>query len=93
MSLSILELAKARESANAILELLQLDAYIYEVEPRDETWELKIECACEIDGGWETIRLQVPRKMLLDSFDDDKVKHDLFGFWKKKLANCKLRQV
>ena len=92
MSLSITELAKARESVSKILEELQLDAYLYEVEPRDDTWELKIECACEVDGGWETIILQVPKRMLLDSFDDETAKQHLFEFWQKKFANCKLRQ-
>ena len=93
MSISTLELAKARESANTILQELRLDAFIYEVEPRDDVWELTIECACEIDGGWETVMLQVPKRMLLDSFDDEKAKQDLFEYWKKMLADCKLREV
>lgn len=92
MSVSIVELAKARDSVNKILEELQLDAYLYGVEPGDETWELKIECACEIDGGWETIMLQVPRQMLLDDFYEENIKQDLFEFWKMKLSSCKLRQ-
>ena len=93
MSISTLDLAKARESANTILEELLLDAFIYEVEPRDDVWELTIECACEVDGGWETIMLRVPKRMLLDSFDDDKAKQHLFEYWKKMLADCKLREV
>jgi hypothetical protein len=93
MSISTLDLAKARESAKAILEELQLDAFIYEVEPRDDVWELTIECATDIDGAWETITLQVPKRMLLDSFDDDKARQDLFEYWKKMLADCKLRKV
>jgi hypothetical protein len=93
MSISTLDLAKARESANTILEELQLDAFIYAVEPRDDVWELTIECACEVDGGWETIVLKVPKRMLLNSFDDDKAKQQLFEYWKKMLADCKLREV
>ena len=93
MSITILDLAKARESANTILEELQLDAFIYEVEPRDDVWELTVQCACDVDGGWETIMLQVPKRMLLDSFDDDKAKQHLFEYWKKVLADCKLREV
>ena len=93
MSISTLVLAKARESANTILEELQLDAFIYEVEPRDDVWELTIQCACDVDGGWETIMLRVPKRMLLDSFDDDKAKQHLFEYWKKLLADCKLREV
>ena len=93
MPISTLDLAKARESANTILEELQLDAFIYEVEPRDDVWELTIQCACDVDGGWETITLQVPKRMLLDSFDDNKAKQHLFEYWKKMLADCKLREV
>ena len=93
MPISTLDLAKARESANTILEELQLDAFIYGVEPRDDVWELTIECACAVDGAWETITLQVPKRMLLDSFDNDKVKQQLFEYWKKILADCKLREI
>ena len=93
MSLSALELAKARESASAILEKLQLDAFIYALEPRDDIWELTIECACQVNGGWETVTLQVPKQMLLDSFDDHKANEQLLAYWKKQLADCKLRQA
>ena len=93
MPIYTLDLAKARESANTILEELQLDAFIYEVEPRDDVWELTVQCACDVDGGWETIMLQVPKKMLLDSFADDKAKQHLVEHWKKMLADCKLREV
>ena len=90
MPLSSLELAKARESAKTILEELHLDAYIYEVEPRDGTWELKIECACDINGGWESVVIQVPKWMLLDGLEDEEIKPSLLEFWKKKLVGCKL---
>ena len=92
MTLSVVELAKARDSAMMILEELQLDAFLYEVEPRDDIWEITIECACHVDGGWERIVLQVPKAMLLDSFDNDEARQRLFEYWKKKLADCKLRQ-
>jgi hypothetical protein len=89
MSLSSIDLAKARETANTILEDMLLDAYIFEVEPHNETWELTVECACEIDGGWKRITLRVPKKMLLQSFIDEDIKRDLFNYWGKKLADCK----
>lgn len=93
MSLSTIELAKARESAKRILETLQLDAFIYALEPRDDVWELTIECACETNGGWETITLQVPKPMLLESFTDEVAQQRLFEYWQKKLADCKLRKA
>lgn len=91
MSLSTVDLAKARDSAKAILDELQLDAYLFEVEPLNEHWELKVECACDVDGGWETVTLQVPKQMLLDSYEDHAAKQSLFEYWKKKLGSCKLR--
>jgi hypothetical protein len=93
LSLSTSDLVKARETANTILEELQLDAYIFEVEPRNDNWELKIECACEIDGSWKSFTLQVPKQMLMDGFDDDTVKQRLLEYWKKKLVTCKLQQT
>lgn len=93
MSISTLDLAKARETASTLLEEMQLDAFIYEVEPRDDIWELTIECACDIDGVWETITLKVPKSLLLDSFDNEKARQDLLTYWKKMLADCKLRKA
>ena len=52
MPLSTVEIAKARDTANKILDELLLDAYVFELEPRDDVWELTIECACDVDGGW-----------------------------------------
>ena len=91
MILSTVELAKARENADAILEELSLDAYIYEIEPHNEDWELKVECACDVDGGWERVILKVPKRMLLDSYENHSAKQSLFEYWKKKLGSCKLR--
>ena len=90
LPLSTSDLVKARETANKILEELQLDAYLFEIEPRNDNWELNIECACEIDGSWMSFTIQVPKQMLINSFDDDTVKQRLFEYWKKKLAACKV---
>ena len=92
MSVTTLDLAKAREAASAILEELQLDAYIYEVEPCNGDWEIKIECACDINGGWEMISLKVPKDMLLESDHEHTAKASLYAYWKKKLNRCKVRK-
>lgn len=93
MSLSTMDLVKARETAKSILEELKLDAYLFEIEPHDELWELTIECACAIDGSWKTVSLQVPKQHLLEGFDDDTTKQRLFEYWKKKLVLCKLQHI
>jgi hypothetical protein len=92
MNLSIVELAKARDTAMMILDELQLEAFLYALEPRDDAWELTVECACQINGGWERVVLQVPKAMLMGSFDNDVARQRFFEFWKDKLAGCKLRE-
>ena len=91
MDLSTSDLVKARETARSILEELRLEAYLYEVEPKNDVWEVKIECGCEIDGGWEMLTLQVPKQMLLDRHDDLSAEQSLMDYWRTKLAGCKLR--
>lgn len=93
LSLSTSDLIKARETANKILEELQLDAYLFEIEPRNETWELKIECACEIGGGWKSFTIQVPKQSLMDAFVNDTAKQRLFEYLKMKLVACKVQQT
>ena len=52
MEFTTVELAMARDVSKAMLEGLGLDAYLFEVEPKENYWELKVECANEIDGSW-----------------------------------------
>ena len=92
-TLSTVELAKARVNASAILEDLKLDAYIYEVEPHDGDWEIRVECACETNGNWEMISLKVPKDMLLESDHEHTAKASLYAYWKKKLSRCKQREA
>lgn len=93
MTLSTEELATVRESANAILEELELDAYIFEVEPQDSHYELLVECACETDGGWATMSLTLPKDKMLAGFDNLEVRRQLFKYWNKKLGACKRRKT
>ena len=65
MTLSVEELVIAREAANAFLEELDLDAYIFEIEPKNTHYELRVECACETDGGWASVSLTLPKAMML----------------------------
>lgn len=93
MTLSTEELVNVRESANAILEELELDAYLFEVEPQDAHYELIVECACETDGGWATVSLMLPKEKILLGFDDVEVRRQLFEYWNKKLSACKRKSI
>jgi hypothetical protein len=91
MALSIVELAKVRETIAELLDELRLDAYLFEIEPRDEQWELKVDCAVEADGVWESVMFLVPKEMLLLSPDDASLRQRLLAEWRGRLNACKLR--
>ena len=89
MPLAITELSKARDTVAAMLEELRLEAYLFEVEPKDDTWEVKIECAME--QGWETVTLSVDKELLLASMDERHGRERLLREWQARLAACKIR--
>jgi len=55
-------LIRAREVIGSVLEQLDVDAYLFEVEPREAQWELKVECA--IDEGWGSFTLALEEPLL-----------------------------
>ena len=79
MTLSTSEFIAVRETANTLLEEFGLDAYIFEVEPKNHHCEVKVECACRTDGEWT----------MLTGFADQELKKKLFEYWTKKLGSCK----
>lgn len=89
MPLSSTELIQAREAAAELLEELGLDAYLFEVEPRNSQWELRVECA--IEEGWETMTLSVPKVLLLAGRNDAAARQRLLTDWRERLAACKVQ--
>lgn len=79
MPASTEELLKAKETASALLEQLHLAAYLFEVEPRQGHWEVRIDCA--LDQGWQTSVLLVDKALLLASAHDPGA----------RVASCKRR--
>lgn len=57
------ELLKAKEAVQALLESLSLAAYLFEVEPREDQWELRVDCS--VDQGWQSIVCQLTKKPCL----------------------------
>jgi hypothetical protein len=89
MTLSIAELARARDTTAELLDELRLDAYLFEIEPRDGQWQLKVDCAVEADGAWESVTLVVPKEMLLMGLDDTSIRRRILAEWRGRLAACK----
>ena len=85
MAVSGTELRRATEAAGAILGELGLAAYVFAIEPRDDHWELKLECA--VKEGWEAVTLPVEIGMLLKSLTDSDTRASLVQSWRAKLAS------
>jgi hypothetical protein len=91
MTLSITELAMAREATIELLDEIGLDAYLFEVEPRNTHWELKIDCAMATNGSWESIKLLIPKEELLMSHDDAAVHQRILSELRGHFIECKAR--
>jgi hypothetical protein len=87
MTLSMNELAQAREVVSKVLDELGIDAYLFEVEPREGQWEITVECA--VADGWETCRLTADKEYLLRGVDDALVHEVLSDNWREALAGCR----
>lgn len=91
MTLSIIELARARETAAALLEELGLDAYLYEVEPRGDRWEVKVECAADGGDVWGRVAVSLPKDTLLNLPDDVGAHQRVLDEWRQRFSACKVR--
>ena len=89
MALSTTELAQIREVVSKLLDELALEAYLFEVEPREDLWELNVECA--IENGWESFRLKVNRDYFQHGADDAVFHRLLIDEWREALSACKVK--
>lgn len=87
MTLGTIELARAREAAQAVLDTLGLEAYLFEVEPDEAGWRVRVECA--IQQGWETVEIEVDAERLVASRNDEAQRRALVEAWRPRLAACK----
>ena len=87
MPLSVSELDEAKNSVTALLEALSLEAYLFEVEPRQERWEVCIECAT--DEGWMSVTLEVAASQLEQSRQNPVIRDQLLKEWGAHLTACK----
>ncbi len=87
MSLSVVEMAEVRELVGYMLEELGLEAYIFDVEPDEPLWELRVECA--LSEGWQTTTLRVDPQRLRSCREDNVLRQQLLAQWHGHLAPCK----
>ena len=92
MTSLIREPARTREASAAQRDEPGLDAQLFEVEPRDEQWQLKAESAVAAEGAWKSTTLRGPKDMLLTSQDDASIRQCVLAEWRGRLVACKLRE-
>jgi len=83
MQLSQKELTEARDTVQSLLERLGLTAFLFEVEPRTDHWEVHVECAP--NGGWQSSVLNVDERWLAACRTDAAAREKLLEEWRKRL--------
>ena len=87
MALSMTELSEIREVVGKLLDQLELDAYLFEVEPKEDQWEIIVECAVG-KQSWETVRLSAKKDILFHGADDAVMHKVLLDNWGEALSAC-----
>lgn len=83
MKLSQKELIEARDTVATLLDQLGLAAYLFEVEPRTDHWEVRVECAP--DSGWQSSVLNVDEQWLAAARTDEAARDKLLAEWRQHL--------
>jgi len=71
MTATSIDLIRAREVIDSVLEQLDVDAYLFEIEPKEGQWELKVECA--IDEGWGSFTLALDNPLIKSEAEQGKL--------------------
>lgn len=83
MELTATELIQARETVQSLLEQVGLKAYLFEVEPRGDNWEIRIECAP--NSGWQSSVFNIDEAWLDACRVDAKARAQLVAAWRERL--------
>lgn len=83
MQLSEKQLTEARDTVQALLEQLGLTTYLFEVEPRANHWEVRVEC--QPDSGWQSSVLNVDPDLLTACRIDRDARDQLLDVWRQRL--------
>jgi len=84
MKLSSEALLQSRDATQALLEQLGLSAFLFEVEPGEVVWRVRVECA--VNSAWQSTTLDVDKQELLNSRTDKDVFQRLLVEWRKHFA-------
>ncbi len=80
------EIREVREEVGQLLDELRLRAFIFTVEPKEDSWHLRVECAT--DGEWQVITLPLEAAPLLQRLRDHSERERLKAILQDKLCDC-----
>jgi hypothetical protein len=84
MDLTAKNLAEAKETVGNLLEQLGLTTYLFEVEPRDDRWEVRVECAH--NSAWQSSVFTVEGTALRACRTDRLVRDHMLSELNKRLT-------
>ena len=84
MQVSTADLAYAREASADLLASLGLETFVFDLEPGEERWQLRVDCA--VKDGWQTVTVPVQKTMLLAARQDPQVRAQLRDRWADALG-------
>lgn len=84
MNLTTSNLAEAKETVGNLLDQLGLTSYLFEIEPRADSWEVRVECA--LDSSWQSSVFTVEDAALRACRTDRLVRDQILGEFHKRLA-------
>lgn len=84
MNISTRELIEAKEATSGLLEQLGLEAYLFDVEPREGPWEVHVDCP--LHGAWLSVTLPVDVAQLLSTRSNAAVRAQMLEDWRERLT-------
>lgn len=91
MTLSVSELAAAREQVADLLNELGLEAYLFEIEPGPGRWQLTVECAIDARDRWERVTFAIAQQEFDAALSAAPARHALLAELRERLSACKRR--
>ncbi len=79
---------QARLLIDEILDELGIDAYLFEIEPHDGQWQLKVECA--VDEGWGSFSVALDETKVYAGFNGDTARNEIKEQCRQSLIACRI---
>jgi hypothetical protein len=88
MDWTIRTFVEARTAIERVLDALGLGTYLFDVEPREDGWEVKVECQGR--EGWRVVSVDVERDALGRSLHDGAAREQLLARFRDRIGECAL---